>query len=257
MSVADRLINHRPPHHTQQEPGQFIVTFPKSLHAGFSHGFNCAEAVNFSPPAWLPFGREAVERYRRFGRNPVFSHDRLVLTLASNLSADWSEASIRALLADLTAIVKEEEALRRELRAKGVRFGIVGKDKLPANQLAYMDDQSLDYDEKRACLSCRHVCFLSAVACECDALQVACLREAARLCGCRMERRFLLAWHDMDELWEFVEKVRRFLEEHPRRRAVGGGGHKDPAHPHEESKETKVEGPGLVVKEEAAAAPAE
>jgi hypothetical protein len=187
-----------------------------------------------------------VERYRRFARNPVFSHDRLVLTLASNLSADWSEASIRALLGDLTAIVREEGARRTELRARGVRFDVVGRDKLPSNKLAFVDDQSLDYDEKRVCLRCHHVCFLSAVACECDALNVACLREAAALCGCRMDRRYLLAWHGMDELWGFVRNVEAFLEEHVRRRGQRQQGGKGP---HEESKEAK-EGGLLPVKEE-------
>jgi histone demethylase JARID1 len=32
---------------TIQKPGELIVTFPKGYHAGFSLGFNIAEATNF------------------------------------------------------------------------------------------------------------------------------------------------------------------------------------------------------------------
>lgn len=30
-----------------QKPGEFIITMPKGLHAGFNMGFNLAEAVNY------------------------------------------------------------------------------------------------------------------------------------------------------------------------------------------------------------------
>ncbi len=49
--------------HAVQEPGQFIVTFPRAFHSGFSHGWNCAEAVNFASLDWLAYGAEAVQHY--------------------------------------------------------------------------------------------------------------------------------------------------------------------------------------------------
>jgi jumonji domain-containing protein 2 len=33
-------------------PGEFIVTFPLSYHAGFNHGFNLAESSNFCLKSW-------------------------------------------------------------------------------------------------------------------------------------------------------------------------------------------------------------
>ena len=50
--------------HTVQHAGEFIVTFPAAFHSGFSHGYNCAEAVNIGDAEWLAYGRSAVESYR-------------------------------------------------------------------------------------------------------------------------------------------------------------------------------------------------
>ncbi|KAK9840352.1 hypothetical protein WJX74_008124 [Apatococcus lobatus] len=67
-----------------QEPGEMVVTWPKAYHCGFSHGWNCSEAINFAPFDWLPKGFEAIGRYCKMGgkRKPLFSHDRLVFELA-------------------------------------------------------------------------------------------------------------------------------------------------------------------------------
>ena len=69
---------------TRQREGEFVVTWPRAYHAGFSHGFNVAEAVNFGTAEWVPTGRAAVNAYatgaRGAGkRGAIFSHDRMVL----------------------------------------------------------------------------------------------------------------------------------------------------------------------------------
>jgi hypothetical protein len=40
-------------------PGNFVVTWPRAYHAGFSHGYNVGEAVNFGLADWVPMGRAA------------------------------------------------------------------------------------------------------------------------------------------------------------------------------------------------------
>lgn len=44
-------------------------------------GFNCAEAVNFGPPDWLPWGTYVADKYRREGRSATLSHDALLIAL--------------------------------------------------------------------------------------------------------------------------------------------------------------------------------
>jgi histone demethylase JARID1 len=43
--------------------------------------FNFNEAVNFALPDWLTYGRQCVERYREHRKQPVFSHDELLITI--------------------------------------------------------------------------------------------------------------------------------------------------------------------------------
>ncbi|KAL7855278.1 hypothetical protein SRHO_G00174680 [Serrasalmus rhombeus] len=44
-----------------QEAGEFMVTFPYGYHAGFNHGFNCAESTNFATLRWIDYGKMATQ----------------------------------------------------------------------------------------------------------------------------------------------------------------------------------------------------
>lgn len=49
--------NQIPYNKITQEPGEFMITFPYAYHAGYNHGFNCAESTNFALPRWVEYGK--------------------------------------------------------------------------------------------------------------------------------------------------------------------------------------------------------
>ncbi|KAA8525845.1 hypothetical protein F0562_007700 [Nyssa sinensis] len=73
------LVHHGVPvYKAVQKPGEFIITFPRAYHAGFSHGFNCGEAVNFAIGNWFPLGSIASKRYALLNRMPVLPLEELL-----------------------------------------------------------------------------------------------------------------------------------------------------------------------------------
>ncbi|XP_055825657.1 lysine-specific demethylase REF6 [Solanum dulcamara] len=68
-----------------QNPGEFVVTFPRAYHSGFSHGFNCGEASNIATPEWLRVAKDAAIRRASINCPPMVSHFQLLYDLALSL----------------------------------------------------------------------------------------------------------------------------------------------------------------------------
>eukprot|EP00258_Populus_trichocarpa_P022258 XP_024438277.1 lysine-specific demethylase REF6 [Populus trichocarpa] len=65
-----------------QNAGEFVVTFPRAYHSGFSHGFNCGEAANIATPEWLTVAKDAAIRRASINYPPMVSHFQLLYDLA-------------------------------------------------------------------------------------------------------------------------------------------------------------------------------
>ncbi|XP_045811532.1 lysine-specific demethylase JMJ706-like isoform X3 [Trifolium pratense] len=70
---------------SSQEPGNFVITFPRSYHGGFNLGLNCVEAVNFALADWLPHGSFGVDLYKQFHKTVVLSHEELLCVVAQSI----------------------------------------------------------------------------------------------------------------------------------------------------------------------------
>mmetsp|Transcript_7333 Transcript_7333/g.17965 ORF Transcript_7333/g.17965 Transcript_7333/m.17965 type:complete len:777 (-) Transcript_7333:236-2566(-) len=194
-----------------QHEGEYVVTFPRAFHGGFSYGPNVGEAVNFATHDWIAHGSDANERYRSFARSAVFSHDRLTFTMAHHVSEQKSYRNCKLLLDELDRVVAEELLSRDRLIDSGVR-DVSHLIQLPPNLLERLDETSADYDEKRLCHACKHVCFFSAVACECSQSKVSCLRHSHYMCRCPIERRYLMIWSQKEDLQRITQKVREHCQ---------------------------------------------
>ncbi|KAL7548361.1 hypothetical protein ACHAWF_011650 [Thalassiosira exigua] len=207
-SFSPRLLNKEgvPVCKLLQKEGEFIITFPRAFHGGFSLGPNCGEAVNFALQDWIPHAVDANERYRTFARPSVFSHDRLVYTMAHHIRELRTKEICASLAKELRRLMQEEMLLREKLINAGVRD--VSKEvDLPSNRIDKLDEESADYDDKRLCHSCKHICFFSAVCCECSESKVSCLRHSHYMCRCSTKRKYILVWTPESEMKETISKV--------------------------------------------------
>lgn len=160
-----------------QRAGQMVITFPQAYHAGFNHGFNVNEAVNFAPVDWEPFGETGVQRLKDYRRQPCFSHDELLLTAASRdttiNTAKWLAPAMERLLEKEMSVRKSfldaplsssEDSVAQPYR--GERYS-----KAPEIDVDTLDEE--DY----ICNFCKCYSFLSRYVCK-KSGKVMCLMHA-------------------------------------------------------------------------------
>ncbi|KAK9864104.1 hypothetical protein WJX84_004798 [Apatococcus fuscideae] len=95
-----------PVYRVVHNPASFTVTFPNAYHSGFNTGFNIAEAVNFGPPDWIPYGTDVLEKYRKDRKAATLSHDNLLVSLvqgAEQVAAKQQRTSSDAAACSTTA----------------------------------------------------------------------------------------------------------------------------------------------------------
>lgn len=182
-----------------QRAGQFVITFPRAYHAGFNHGFNFNEAVNFAPRDWEPYGLLGVQTLRHFRRQPCFSHDELLWTAAEGIASAGLTIPTAKWLYPALEKIHQREVAERELfinrhvahEHKCVFNGssVRGNEECP---LTFTIDDAEVPEEEYGCAYCKAYTFLSRFKCL-KSGKVLCLTHAGDhpCCDAREADRYL------------------------------------------------------------------
>ncbi|KAK1431364.1 hypothetical protein QVD17_07821 [Tagetes erecta] len=194
-----------------QNPGEFVLTFPRSYHAGFNCGFNCAEAVNGAPVDWLPHGHNAIELYHEQARKTSISHDKLLLGAARDaVKAQWEIILLRINTPDNLKwkdVCGKDGILTKALKDR-VEMERVRRDFLCKSSQYLKMDANFDSTNERECSVCYFDLHLSAAGCHnCSPEKYSCLNHANQFCSCSTGSKYFLFRYDMSDLGILVEAL--------------------------------------------------
>ncbi|PWN44301.1 hypothetical protein IE81DRAFT_321454 [Ceraceosorus guamensis] len=174
-----------------QRANELVITFPKAYHSGFNQGFNLNEAVNFALPDWLDRDLECVQRYQRFSKQPVFSHDELVVTIYQHSQVTETAMWLHSAFAE---VVNREVSGRKALR----------------DRLVMLEEEVYDRDRPEKdtqCTHCKCFCYLAQVTAE-GTTSIACLDHVEEVHGSDVtEKRLLRMRFSDDNLESMLVKV--------------------------------------------------
>ncbi|XP_019231869.1 PREDICTED: lysine-specific demethylase JMJ706-like isoform X2 [Nicotiana attenuata] len=149
-----------PVYKAAQMPGEFVITFPRAYHSGFSHGFNCGEAVNFAIGEWFPFGAEASERYALLGKVPIIPYEELLCAEAMRLPESLAHipccsadiVSVRCVMTSFSCLLRSYHRARWCLKKFKTSLKMCLKPR-----------------ESFACILCKRLCYVAYIECKCSA----------------------------------------------------------------------------------------
>ncbi|XP_027365044.1 putative lysine-specific demethylase JMJ16 isoform X2 [Abrus precatorius] len=193
-----------------QNPGDFVLTFPRAYHSGFNCGFNCAEAVNVAPVDWLPHGHIAIALYQEQGRKTSISHDKLLLGAAREaVRAQWELNLLKKNTSDNLRwkdVCGKDGLLAKALKTR-VEMERARREFFCSSSQSLKMESSFDATNERECNICFFDLHLSAAGCRCSPDRYACLDHAKHFCSCSWDSRFFLFRYDISELSILVEAL--------------------------------------------------
>lgn len=141
-----------------QEPGEFIVVFPKAFTSSISTGYVVSESVFFAPPSWLKTAQVTFDLLKDSCEPSMFSLDRLYLSIINDPRTNVDV--LRQMIPIISTIYSKEKQKREKLWSLGVNIIEVLPPPEASNSKRKKKSQDgSDYE----CELCRTNLFISSV----------------------------------------------------------------------------------------------
>ncbi|KYN32272.1 Protein Jumonji [Trachymyrmex septentrionalis] len=205
MVPPELLVNnHVPLCQTVQEPGQFIIVFPKAFTSSICTGYVVSESVYFAQPSWL----ETAEQV--FCEPSIFSFERLLFNIINDTRSHID--ILKQILPSVIKICEKELNYRKQLES----VGLINRERLPlpVSGKGKKGKKVKDDDGDFECETCRANLFVSLVNNSQDD-SVYCLSHALHLISCKkqiLKHCTLMYTYDEDELDELIHKLENRIE---------------------------------------------
>ncbi|XP_039451370.1 protein Jumonji [Culex pipiens pallens] len=209
---------------TEQQPGQFVVVFPRAYTSSLCTGYAVSESVYFASSSWLGTAKEDFRDIRESCEPTMFSVEQLVFAIANDQRSNHD--TLVQVLPMISDIYDKEKEQREVIKNHGVNKSekIESKKKtasleefecdicranlylsLVRVKITGDDDETLDEDERIYCLK-HAIKFLS------DS------RLPAKFCK-------LACTYSLDDIEELLRKLQdRIANKKTTKGAAGGGG---------------------------------
>ncbi|KAK9067914.1 hypothetical protein SSX86_012025 [Deinandra increscens subsp. villosa] len=184
-----------------QKPGEFVVTFPRAYHAGFSHGFNCSEAVNFAIGDWFLSGSIASHRYACLNRTPLLPYDELLCkeSMILHSSAEYEDQSCEDLICHRNIKAAFVNLIHFQHR---IRWCLM-------KSREYMGSSSHSHGTI-LCSACKRDCYVAYLNCNCY-LHPVCLRHEFKLLNLPCGDKFTISVRE--DILDMAAVARMFEQE--------------------------------------------
>ncbi|XP_065074276.1 titin [Ochlerotatus camptorhynchus] len=208
---------------TEQQPGQFVVVFPRAYTSSLCSGYAVSESVYFASSSWLDTAKEDFRDIQESCEPTMFSVEQLVFAIANDQRSNHD--TLVQIIPTINDIYDKEKQQRQTIKDHGVNKTekIESKKKtasleefecdicranlylsLVRVKITGDDDETLDEDERIYCLK-HAIKFLS------DS------RLPAKFCK-------LAYTYSLDDIEELLRKLQdKIANKKPQKAGVGGG----------------------------------